>query len=87
MGRTRMMPDPENPGVRVEGELVRIESTQEMPSYVTLEDGTEITLRTTVLEIVRIKDRWDAQGNPSYSITVNGTININAPESLRKKEA
>ena len=86
MGQTRMVPDPDNPKALVEGEVTHITAAQELPSYVTLEDGTDITHRASVLEVVRIKDRWDAQGNPAYNVTVNATIAINSPESLRKRK-
>ena len=80
-----MVPDPENPGSMVEGQMVRIISTHDAPSYLTLEDGTELSFRTAAVEIVRINDRWDASGNPSYNATVNVTTTINAPESLRRR--
>ena len=87
MTRSRMVPDPDDPGRHVEGELVRIADVREgPPSYVTLDDGTELTHRVSVLEVVRVKDRWDAKGNPLYSITINATLQVTAPESLRRKE-
>ena len=50
MGRKRMVPDPDNAQALVEGDLVRVVSAEEPTSYLTLEDGTEITHRTSVLE-------------------------------------
>ena len=85
MARPRMVPDPQNPAKKVEGEAIRIVSVQDLPSYLTLEDGTEMTYRTTVLEVVRVKDRWDDQDDPIYSTTANVAVSLSVPESLKRK--
>ena len=80
-----MVPDPDDAQALVEGDLVRVASAEEPTSYLTLEDGTEITHRTSVLEVVRIADRWDSEGKPVYSFTVNGTIKIDVPPNLLRE--
>ena len=72
-------------GEMVDGEVVKVTKADEPFSYITLEDGTTVTTRTTVLQVVRFVDRWDDKGNPRYSISLNGITTINSPETLRKE--
>ena len=82
----KRVPDPENPSQKVPGTIVKIEKSEEPHSYVHLEDGTLITLKQSVLEVVRITDRWDQNGQPVYSVTQNITLSINSPPNLQKGE-
>lgn len=74
-------------GEMVDGEVIKVVHANEPFSHVTLEDGTEITMRTTVLQIVRILNKWDEQGNPVYSIDAAGSVSINSPDHLKKAES
>lgn len=71
-------------GKMVDGEVVKIVEAVEPQSYVTLEDGTVITSRTTVSQVVRLVGKWSKDGTPTYNITANGTLTVNAPEHLMK---
>jgi len=84
MNRLRIIPDPDDPNKSVQGEIVRVNNFQDRPSRITLEDGSEITLRITVGEVVFIRDRWDNKGEPIYSVNLNPAIDVSAPEKLRK---
>ena len=72
-------------GEEVEGLVVKVTKADEPFSHITLEDGTEITMRTNVAQIIRLIDRWDEKGNPVYSVEANGSITINAPDELKRK--
>ncbi len=85
MGIRAIVPDPENPKERIGGESIRIMDSQEKPSYVMLEDGTEIMAKISIIGAVRIDDRWDRDGNPSYNLTLNTMFSVSSPENLRKK--
>ena len=84
MSPIRTLPDPQNPGQEAETINVKVTQAVEPFGYITLEDGTEITLRTIVLEVSRFKDRWDQNGNPVYNITSQSSISITAPDNLKK---
>ena len=80
----RTIPDPLDSNKQVTGVRVRVLEATEPFSYIKLEDGTELTLRITVIEILRLEDRWDAKGNPIYNVTSQGTLMVDAPADLRK---
>ena len=80
----RTIPDPLDSNKQVTGVRVRVLEATEPFSYIKLEDGTELTLRSTVIEILRLEDRWDAKGNPIYNVTSQGTLMVDAPADLRK---
>ena len=78
----RRIPDPDDPAKQVEAVTVRIAKSEEPFCYFTLEDGTELTLRTIVTEVLRLVDKWDEAGRPMYKITSQATITIASPEDL-----
>ena len=72
-------------GEEVEGLVVKVTKADEPFSHITLEDGTEISMRTNVTQVIRLVDRWDEKGNPVYSIEANGSTVINTPDNLKRK--
>ena len=85
MSASRIVPDPESPGKSMLGEIVRIKGIEERPSYITLEDGSEIMVQVMITEVVFIPDRWDNKGEPMYNVSFNPMINVVAPDKLRKR--
>ena len=71
-------------GKMVDGQVIRVVRADEPFSHLELEDGTTITMRTNVVQIVRHLNSWDDKGNPVYSIEANGSITITCPDNLRK---
>ena len=71
-------------GAIVDGRPVKIVKADEPFSYFTLEDGTEITMRTTVSQIIRHIDQWDDRGSPVYTITAHGTTTFTSPNNLMR---
>ena len=80
----KTVPDPLDRTKQVAGVRVKVVEATEPFSYIKLEDGTEITIRNTVIEILRLEDRWDPQGNPIYNVTSQGTLTVDVPADLRK---
>lgn len=72
-------------GESVEVEDVAIKSSSETPNTYQLEDGSVLTMRTVVLEVARLVDKYDKDGNPVYSAKSTNIISARSPESLRKK--
>ena len=64
-------------GELVDGEVVKVVKADEPFMYITLEDGYEITMRASVVEVVRLIGQKDNKGNPKYSIALNNSIKIN----------
>ena len=68
----------------VDGEIIEIVEAKEPLSYVTLKDGTIITSKMSVTQVIRLVDRWDDEGKPAYSIALSGSTTINSPGHLEK---
>ena len=62
----------------VDGELIEIVEAKEPLSYVTLKDGTIISSKVSVIQAIRLVDRWDDEGKPVYSLTMSGSTTINS---------
>ena len=73
-------------GKLVDGRAVRIEKAEEPFTHITLEDGTEITMRMTVIQVIRHVDQWDDDGNPRYTINASSTTTITSPEELKRQQ-
>ena len=71
-------------GEPVDGVVVKVVKTEEPFSHLTLEDGTEVSIRTTVTQVVRLLDRWNDNGEPMYTLTFNASITTHAPSALKK---
>ena len=74
-----------NTGDLIDAHVVKVVKADEPFTYITLEDGSEITMRNTVARVLRYKNTWDENGNPIYDIQGSGYVTINAPEKLKKK--
>ena len=67
-----------------DGHIVKVIEAREPFSYLVLEDGTEVTMRTTVVQVVRLIGEFDDKGNPTYNFDMSGTITVNSPPELKK---
>ncbi len=67
-----------------DGHIVKVAEAREPFPYLKLEDGTEVTMRTNVVQIFRLIDTWDDNGNPSYNFEISSTITVNSPPELKK---
>ena len=81
--KTVRLKDPDT-GEDVEGVVVKVTDAKEPFSYLTLEDATEITIRSTVTQVVRLLDRWNDNGEPKYHFLFNANLTIQAPSRLKK---
>lgn len=59
-----------------EGTIVPITEFIDRPTQVKLQDGTVLSMRTIVLEIVRLNQHRDEQGNPTYVVQSGSNIAI-----------
>ena len=82
----KLVPDPQNPEKKIPGTVVKISNSEEPFSYVYLADGTTITAKMSFLEVVRIDNKWNADGQPIYNIIQSGAIIVSAPENLLKTD-
>ena len=72
-------------GQEVEGEVVEIEEIIEKPIRIVLADGTELRLKTDVVEVVRVRGKWDQEGHPVYSVKTGNLLAVlDSPKRLRR---
>lgn len=73
-------------GRKVQAEVVDFEPALENWTLYRLADGTEIKIKVSLLEVVRLLNDFDPQtGNPIYVFSSQQIVSVNAPENLKKK--
>lgn len=77
------------PPIYREGELIPVQNVKivgnDMIKYI-LPDGTEIKLKNVLLQIVRLDDIKDINGNPMYNIQTQNIIQVTPPETKKNNE-
>jgi hypothetical protein len=73
-------------GEEVEAEVVGFRSTGEHWNEYLLDDGTVFKIKLVVTEIARVKDRFDAKGDPIYAATHTQVTAVDVPDSLREQK-
>jgi len=72
------------PGLQ-DGFDVQVSESTEKWTEVTLEDGTILRVKASVIGAVRADGKWDQQGNPIYALKTQIVANIvNVPDRLRR---
>ena len=71
-------------GDEVEAEVVGFRAAGEHWNEYLLEDGTVFKIKLVLTEIVRLKDQYDAKGDPVYAATHTQVTAVDAPENLRR---
>lgn len=66
----------------VDAELVHVDQINEHQNTYILSDGTVMSMRTVVVNVLRLINRWNADGQPIYLVQSNNTMQVNAPEKL-----
>jgi len=71
-----------------EGIEVGVRESTERWSEITLEDGSVLRLKPTVLSAVRIVDEFDPEDNPMYALKAGQVLLIaSAPDHLRRPKS
>jgi hypothetical protein len=69
----------------MDGSEVGVSESTEKWSEVTLEDGTILRVKPSVLSAVRVDGQYDPDGNPAYLIKAQQVVMVaSSPEHLRK---
>ena len=73
-------------GKQIAGTIVDVAESNERFSHVTLEDGSILKVKVSVLEALRVDDQWDPDGNPTYIVKSHNVVAVSeSPEQLRRK--
>lgn len=77
------------PPIYREGELIPVQDIKiegnDMISYI-LPDGTTIKLKNVLLQVVKIDDIKDMNGNPIYNIQTQNIIQVDSPTTVKNNE-
>jgi hypothetical protein len=68
-----------------DAELIEIEKSTENWNEYTLADGTILRVKPVLLEVWRILDEYDPDGNPQYVLKTAALPVVRSPEALKKK--
>jgi len=71
-------------GKLIEGTPVLVENQVEPQSTYNLEDGTQIRMRTVVMEVVRLDGHYNAEGDTIYLLKSQNLMTTNVPEKYRR---
>ena len=72
-------------GNLVEGVVVSVTESTERFSDVKLADGTLLKTKLSSLEAIRVKDQWDADGNPVYILKSQNVVAVSeSPNELKR---
>lgn len=83
MERKTKVPGPS--GSMVDGWDVPIKESTERWTDVTLEDGSILRIKPSILGAVRIPGQYDPEGNPMYALKSTVTMIVaEAPENLKR---
>ncbi len=83
---TRKIPVTLPDGRTAEAIEVPVDVSNERWSEYTLEDGTVVRAKMTLISIVRVENEYDAQGVPLYQINAQPTLAfVHVPENLKRK--
>jgi hypothetical protein len=70
----------------VDGVAVQVEESTERWSDITLEDGTILKIKASVMSAIRPDDQFDPSGNPLYVLSIAPTIIIVSVRDELKKQ-
>lgn len=80
MAMRKKIKDPKDPSAEVWATSLEIVEMSEPFSRIKLEDGTLITMRSVVKEVLKIDGRFDAEGKPEYTMNSQIIVNMDIPE-------
>lgn len=67
-----------------EGTRVEMRETTEPWTRVELSDGSSIRIKHVVVDVVRVRDRYDSDGAPVYIVKSTNILTVECPGHLRK---
>lgn len=67
-----------------EGTRVELREATEPWTRVELGDGSSIRIKHVVVDVVRVRDRYDSDGAPVYVVKSTNILTVECPDHLRK---
>lgn len=67
-----------------EGTRIELRETTEPWTRVELADGSSIRIKHVVVDVVRLRDRFDSDGAPVYVVKSTNIMTVECPKHLHK---
>jgi len=71
-------------GKTVDGLDMDFKSIKEDWNEYQINDGTIVRMKVVVVNIAKVTDKYDNEGNPVYIVKTSNVLAISAPEKLKK---
>lgn len=71
-------------GDQIEVEIIPVNASQEAAATYLLADGTTLSMRTVVVQVLRVPGQYDAEGNPAYVVKSQNIVVAQSPDNVRK---
>ena len=68
------------------GVTVPIEESTERWSEINLDDGSTLRMKPVVTRVIRLEDKYDADGSPIYVVQSTSILTVEPPQELCKPE-
>jgi hypothetical protein len=69
------------------GQSVEFTAKSESWQLYELEDGTQLKMKLVLLDVIRIVDEYNKNGDPIYQFAAQQIMGINVPDELKKKQS
>jgi hypothetical protein len=76
---------PDGKPMEAEGEIIPVNAFTESQATYLLADGTTLSMRTIVMQVIRVVGKYDDEGNPAYFLKSHNVVAAVSPENLRQK--
>ncbi len=73
-------------GRKVQGQSVDFTAKSENWQQYELEDGSQVKMKVVLLDVIRLVDEYNKNGDPVYQFSAQQIIGMTIPDELKKKE-
>jgi hypothetical protein len=72
-------------GEEVDATSIEINQSSEYWNQYLLDDGSIVKMKLVVTKVLRIENKFDAEGNPVYLVQSTNVMSVGSPANLKRK--
>ncbi|MBM3249298.1 MAG: hypothetical protein FJZ09_00420 [Candidatus Omnitrophica bacterium] len=72
-------------GEEVDATPIEVNQASEYWNQYLLDDGSVIKMKLVATKVLRVDNKYDAEGNPVYFVQSQNVMSVNSPDNLKKK--
>ena len=72
-------------GEEVDATSIEINQSSEYWNQYLLDDGSIVKMKLVVTKVLRIENKFDAEGNPMYLVQSTNVMSVGSPANLKRK--